>query len=136
MAIDEAIQLAVRARAKGRCEYCHFPEEFSELPFHVDHIIAKQHGGRTVLGNLALACCFCNGFKGPNLAGVDPVSGKVVRLFDPRRHTWQAHFTWNGPELIGKTATARATIQALRLNSGDAVAVRQLLMTEGVYPLA
>src|SRR5256885_1950626 len=118
MAIDPAAQRAVRARGKARCEYCHFPEAFAELPFHVDHIIATQHGGRTVLGNLALACCFCNCYKGPNPPGVDPDSGKVVRLFHPRKHTWEAHFSWNGAKLVGKTGIARATIQALRLNRG------------------
>jgi hypothetical protein len=32
-----------------------------------------------------------------------------------------------------QTPTGRATIQALRLNRADAVAVRDLLMREGVY---
>jgi hypothetical protein len=26
------------------------------FPFHVEHVIAKQHGGRDILGNRALAC--------------------------------------------------------------------------------
>ena len=133
--MDAKLKAKVRRRADFRCEYCHFPEALAELPFHVDHIIAKQHGGRRVLENLALACCFCNAYKGPNLSGVDPLSGKIVRLFNPRRHAWPAHFAWNGPVLMGNTATARATIQALHLNRSDAIALRQFLMRVGVYPL-
>jgi 5-methylcytosine-specific restriction endonuclease McrA len=132
--MDAALQQAVRERAKHRCEYCHFPAEFAELPFHHDHVIAQQHGGETVFDNLALACCYCNRFKGPNLSSVDPVSNQVVQLFHPRQEQWDEHFSWNGPVLNGKTATGRATIRALRLNRSDAVAVRQLLMQEGVYP--
>ncbi|MGO4882733.1 MAG: FtsX-like permease family protein [Bryobacteraceae bacterium] len=49
----------VRERAQDRCEYCHLPANVYRLPFHVDHIIARQHGGETVLQNLALACLHC-----------------------------------------------------------------------------
>ena len=134
--MDAALQTAARTRALGRCEYCRFPERLAELPFHCDHIIALQHGGRTALENLAFARCYCNRFKGPNLSGVDPLSGDVVRLFDPRRAVWEEHFQWQGARLIGRTAVARATIQALRLNRTDALAVRALLIREGVHPAA
>jgi HNH endonuclease len=43
----------VRARAGDRCEYCRVPRRFDPLPFQVDHIVAEQHGGRTILENLA-----------------------------------------------------------------------------------
>jgi hypothetical protein len=132
--METALQRAVRERAKHRCEYCHFPEAFAEAPFHADHIIARQHGGGDELQNRALACCFCNRYKGPNLSGVDPSSGEVTRLFNPRANTWTDHFAWSGPRLVGRTAIGRATIQALRLNRADAVAVRQVLMRESVYP--
>lgn len=32
------------------------PTQWDELPFHLDHIIADQHGGKKVASNLALAC--------------------------------------------------------------------------------
>jgi hypothetical protein len=51
-------------------------------PFHIDHVIARQHGGATEFESLALACIHCNRFKGPNVAGVDPSSGDIVRLFN------------------------------------------------------
>jgi hypothetical protein len=132
--MDADLQRAVRERAKHRCEYCRFPEAFAEAPFHVDHVIARQHGGTRTLENLALACCFCNRYKGPNLSGVDPVSGQLAPLFHPRHDDWNEHFEWNESHLVGRTANARATIQALRLNRPDAIAVRQILIREGVYP--
>ena len=46
--MDGLLHEAVRARAHHRCEYCHFPAEFAELPFHIDHIVARQHGGRSI----------------------------------------------------------------------------------------
>ena len=133
--MDSATQHEVRERAKHRCEYCHFPEQFAELSFHCDHVIAQQHGGKAQLENLALACCFCNRYKGPNLSSVDPVSNQVTQLFNPRKDMWDNHFAWNGPQVVGKSATGRATIQALRLNRSDAIAVRKLLMREQVYPV-
>ena len=72
----------VRFRAGGRCEYCGFPEAFAELPFQLDHIVARQHGGRTESANLAFVCCFCNRHKGPTLAGVDPVTEAIVCLYN------------------------------------------------------
>lgn len=51
------------------------------------------------------------------------------------RDVWAEHFEWQGAELRGRTAIGRATVQTLRLNRPDAVAVRHLLMREGVFPL-
>ncbi len=134
--MDQSSEQAIRVRAKHRCEYCHFPETYAEISFHLDHVIAQQHGGQTDLENLALACCFCNRYKGPNLSGIDPDTHQITTLFHPRRDRWEEHFGWNGPKMIGRTATGRATIQTLRLNRTDAIAVRSLLMREGVYPLS
>lgn len=133
--MDQATEQAVRARARHRCEYCHFPESLAEVPFHLDHVIAQQHGGQTVPENLALACGFCNRYKGPNLSGIDPDSRQITPLFNPRQEVWHEHFGWDGARLVGKSVVGRATVQTLRLNRTDALAVRQLLMQEGVYPL-
>ena len=54
-------------RAGDRCEYCLIPQIADDLPFHIDHIMAQQHGGETIAANLALACYACNLHKGPNL---------------------------------------------------------------------
>src|SRR3954468_11273639 len=80
--MDAERRLQVRRRAGDRCEYCLLRQEHEEAsPFHVEHIIAQQHGGTDDLENLALACCWCNAIKGPNLASIDPDSGALTRLF-------------------------------------------------------
>jgi len=83
--------------------------------------------------NLALACCYCNRYKGPNLSGIDPESGHVVSLFHPRQQHWDDHFAWDDARLLAKSAAARTTIHLLQINRADAVAVRRLLIQEGVF---
>ena len=50
------------------------------IPFHVEHIIAKQHLEEVDddLTGLAYACDRCNAFKGPNLSSIDPDTGDKV----------------------------------------------------------
>jgi 5-methylcytosine-specific restriction endonuclease McrA len=62
----------VRRRAGDRCEYCLITQALFKRRFHIEHIVAKQHGGRTNFDNLALACWQCNLKKGPNLSAIDP----------------------------------------------------------------
>lgn len=102
------------------------------LSFELEHVIAEKHGGETVLQNLAYACRYCNAYKGPNIAGIDPQTGHVVTLFHPRQDRWDDHFRWNGPELVGQTAVGRATIQVLRMNHPEMVALRKSLLKEGI----
>jgi len=109
-------------------------QAFDDLPFQIDHIIAEQHGGATVASNLALACAACNRFKGPNIAGMDPISKRIVRLFHPRRHKWSRHFRWQGPLLVGRTPIGRVTVVVLRVNLGYRVAFRASVIAEGVFP--
>jgi 5-methylcytosine-specific restriction endonuclease McrA len=90
--MDEKLIRLVWQRAQGRCEYCQLPQAYSTLAFEIDHILARKHGGLTTPGNLALTCFYCNSFKGSNLAGIDPRSRKLARLFHPRRHKWKKHF--------------------------------------------
>ena len=84
---------AVRRRACGRCEYCRLPQSAFRRPFHIEHIVARQHGGSSSLHNLALACWSCSLKKGPNLSGVDPKTGDVTALVHPRKDDWEAHFS-------------------------------------------
>src|SRR5258708_5727286 len=102
--MDVALETLVAERAGQRCEYFHLPRRLSSTPFEIDHIVAEQHGGKTLARNLALACIACNHHKGPNLAGIDPTTGKGQWLFNPRRHKWGRHFRWEGPVLVGRTA--------------------------------
>jgi hypothetical protein len=131
--MDVRLREEVRQRAGGRCEYCLFPEPFAELRFQVDHIIPQQHGGPTSLENLAFSCFRCNKCKGPNLSGIDPDTGQIIGLFNPRAHQWSEHFRWEGARLAGLTAVGRATVNVLQFNRPDAVLVRETLLEEGAY---
>ena len=110
------------------------PEDVSLWPFEVDHIVPRKHGGPTTVDNLALACTYCNRFKGTNLSGVDPVSGIVARLFHPRKNRWSAHFQWQGPNLIGLSRSGRATIAVLAMNHPRSLATREELIEAGLFP--
>jgi len=130
--MDARLKAQVRRRARFRCEYCQFPERFAELSFQIDHIIARQHSGKNDTANLAFACFRCNSHKGTNLAGIDPRSGRVIRLFHPRQDAWEENFAWNGSRLNGLTPVGRATISVLRINRPDAVLARAALIEEGI----
>jgi hypothetical protein len=131
--MDAALRKAVWERARSICEYCRMPQEFDRLVFEVDHVIPEKHGGLSVLDNLALACFFCNRYKGPNLSGFDPATGALTQLFDPRSQIWADHFFWSGGELQGKTANGRATIAVLRINDLARVAHRAVLSASGDF---
>ena len=131
--MTRSLLLEVQRLAGERCDYCRMPAAYDPLPFQLDHIIAQQHGGETVLENTAWSCLHCNKHKGPNIAGIDPLTGQMVALFHPRRQRWHRHFEWDGPILVGRTRTARATIRVLAINDLAAVAFRAELMQEGVY---
>lgn len=135
--MDPSLADAVRRRANDACEYCRMPQAlYPTVPFPIDHIIAQQHGGHTVLGNLALSCLHDNSHKGPNIAGIDPVTRKLTQLFNPRRHRWDRHFRWDGPYLVGKTAIGRVTIIVLAMNDPAVIEVREALLAEGLFPPA
>jgi hypothetical protein len=99
-----------------------------------DHVIARQHRGATSAKNLALSCARCNRHKGPNIAGVDPKTGVVTTLFNPRLHHWHEHFRWNGTVLVGLTEVGRTTIEVLAINGSERVALREQLMKSGEFP--
>jgi hypothetical protein len=126
--MDAALERLVRRRAGGRCEYCSLPQLASRVPFEIDHIIARKHRGRTVAGNLAISCIYCNAYKGPNLSGLDPATRRLTPLYHPRRHNWSYHFRYDGGTLIGRT-----TIEVLGINLPGRVALRELLMAGGLF---
>jgi HNH endonuclease len=134
--MDETRAEQVRERAAGQCEYCRLPDAHHPGPFEVEHVIAKQHRGPTILSNLVYSCLHCNRHKGPNLSGIDPATSrtKLVRLFNPRRHKWERHFRWQGTTLVGRTSIGRVTVHVLAMNDPLRVALRQELIDEGLFP--
>jgi hypothetical protein len=130
--MDAALRESVRQRASDRCEYCHLPQEFSELHFHIEHVTPRQHGGTEAPENLALACPECNFAKGPNLSGLEPGGRKIVRLFNPRRDKWTQHFRCDGAHIVGKTPIGRASVALLRMNDPERLRIRALLLEVGI----
>ncbi len=132
-----AVERVVRHRAGGACEYCHLPEGGLPagglaLAHVIDHVIARQHRGASVVENLALCCIGCNLSKGPNIARLDPPSGQLTRLFHPRSDVWPEHFAYFGGVLRGLTPIGRTTTYVLGVNRRSHVAARLALINVGV----
>jgi hypothetical protein len=70
------------------------------------------------------------------IAGLDPLTGTIVRLFDPRHQVWREHFAWTaeGDRLVGVTPTGRATIAALYLNRPSLAKARRAWVSVGWHP--
>ena len=123
---DQRVRELVRDRARNACEYCRIPQSATLLvPFHVEHIVPKQHGGSDDPEGLALACDRCNAYKGPNLSSIDPDTGAVTRLFNPREDRWSDHFVPREGYISGVTPTGRATVRLLNMNAPRRVQLRQ-----------
>ncbi len=116
----------VRDRAKGCCEYCGISEGICYALHEVDHVVAEKHGGATSADNLALCCALCNRRKGADLSSLDPQTGEVVLLFQPRKQAWAAHFRFDGVRIEPLTATGRATARLLGFNDRARLAERAL----------
>lgn len=124
----------VRKRAGERCEYCLMPQEATPfIPFHIEHIVARQHVDQTDddPNHLALACDRCNAFKGPNLSSIDPETGEIVLLFNPRQDAWKDHFLLRDGKVVGLTDTGRATVRLLNMNAPRRVELRNVLNASG-----
>lgn len=123
--MNDALRKAVRERAGNRCEYCRMHQEDDPLfSYHIEHIIARQHGGPDDESNLALACHRCNHHKGTNLSGIDPETGQTVSLFNPRQSSWSDHFDHRGPVIAGLTPMGRATVRVLAMNAQRRIELR------------
>src|SRR4051812_43760197 len=112
-------------RAGWRCEYCHLPVDRVSLSVHVEHVFSRQHGGNDEDENLAISCARCNLLKGPNLAGIDPATGRMARLFNPRKDIWRQHFRVAGGKLLGLSAIGRTTAGLLDWNNPKSVRLRR-----------
>ena len=122
--IPASLRRLVIQRADNRCEYCGISQIGQVATFHIDHIIPVVAGGETIAENLALACVSCSLRKGARQNLEDSETGEVVSIFNPRQQAWKEHFDWNGVQVVGLTATGRATVQALDLNRATMLAIR------------
>ena len=111
MTIDAATRAQVWRRASDRCEYCGLLQIDSPFrTFHIDHIIARKHGGSDQTSNLALACDRCSLHKSSDLSGIDTETGQLAPLFNPRTQLWSEHFVAEGARIRGLTSTGRVTV--------------------------
>ena len=90
----------------------------------------RHHHGSDDEFNLAFACHFCNRHKGSNLAGIDPETGELTRLFNPRTDNWNAHFRIQAGRILGLTPVGRTTVYVLNMNRPDRVRIRVELEPE------
>jgi len=132
--IPLALRRLVVERARGRCEYCRLAQAAQEATFHVDHVTPVAADGSTTQENLALACVSCSLRKGGRSAAQDPETDLHASLYDPRGERWADHFAWNGLELVGLTATGRATVAALAMNRELIVEIRAEEAALGRHP--
>jgi hypothetical protein len=101
--------------------------------------LKKKRGGAPVTGASIAGCrrrsiVFHSRSWGPNVGGIDPAGGKLIRLYHPRRDRWEEHFQWAGATLMGLSVVGRVTIRVLAIDDPDDLAVRQALLDEGVFP--
>jgi len=134
--ISETLRQQVSAEAGHCCEYCRTCCRIIGMPLVMDHITPQSKSGGDERNNLAAACYRCNEFKGSKTEEIDPATGVLVSLFNPRLQVWKEHFAWaNGAtHIIGLTASGRATVIALRMNNEYIVASRNLWVAMNWHP--
>lgn len=88
----------------------------------------RVHGRPDSEENRALACSYCNAHKAVNLAGIDPETGKVTALYNPRIQDWAEHFAMDGAAIHGRTDVGRTTARVLRMNDETRVLIRAELL--------
>lgn len=106
------------------------------MPLVIDHIIPRSMGGSSDRTNLAASCYRCNEFKGAKTTAVDPLTGERVPLYNPRQQKWAEQFAWmeQGTQIVGLTATSRATVDALKLNNQYVLESRRIWASENWHP--
>ncbi|MEO0516725.1 MAG: HNH endonuclease signature motif containing protein [Cyanobacteria bacterium P01_A01_bin.116] len=132
--ISVALRQLVSQRAIGKCEYCLIHQTFSMYRHEIDHVIATKHGGQTTQANLVLACLPCNRHKGSDLTSLDPFTGKITPLFNPRIDCWDEHFKLQRGTILGVTAVGRTTAFLLQFNEIGRLQLRQALVRQNLYP--
>jgi hypothetical protein len=129
-----SLELRVRDRAGNRCEYCKMHQWLQGATFHVEHVVPRSRGGADGFDNLALACPSCNLHKSDRISAIDPLTGVMTSLFNPRRDNWREFFEFADFSLLGKIASARVTIELLDLNHARKIQIRMAEKHFGLFP--
>jgi hypothetical protein len=134
--ISAELRRLVVDRAEQLCEYCLIHEDDTFFGCQVDHIISEKHGGPTEAQNLALACTFCNRYKGSDIGSIVWSTNTFVRFFNPRTDHWADHFVLNGITITALTDIGEVTARILEFNNNDRLLERQNLQAVDRYPSA
>ena len=132
--ISAELQRIVIERSGNRCDYCLIHWDDAIFGCQVDHIIAEKHLGETVADNLAMACVFCNRFKGSDIGSLAPSTREFTRFFNPRTDRWDVHFKFDQFRIVPLTPIGEATVEILQLNHFDRLLERQVLHMDGRFP--
>lgn len=134
--IPVALRRRVANQARARCGYCLTQEMVIGRPMEFDHLIPRSLGGPTTEENLWLASALCNDHKSNRFLIIDPKTGVMVRVFNPRQQAWADHFVWSegATRIDGTTPVGRATVAALQLNRASLVLARRLWVGAGWHP--
>jgi 5-methylcytosine-specific restriction endonuclease McrA len=92
LTVSPTLRQRLNEQTRGHCGYCLTQEIVSGIPLTVEHILPISKGGRTVDENLWLSCRLCNEAKGVLTEAMDPESGTMIDLFNPRLQAWADHF--------------------------------------------
>ncbi|HEX6800655.1 MAG TPA: HNH endonuclease signature motif containing protein [Ktedonobacterales bacterium] len=132
--IPARLRRAVISRALQCCENCWTPDDAPLVAHEVDHVIAERHKGKTELANLAYACFRCNRLKGSDLSSIDPQTGTITRLYNPRTDRWIEHFRLlTDAAIVAQSAIGRTTLDFLDMNDPELRGLRGVLMQQGRY---
>ena len=131
--VPASIRRFVAVRAEDLCEYCLIHHDHTFFGCEIEHILSEKHGGTTVVENLAMACAYCNSYKGSDIASLS-TSGNLCRLLHPRLDRWVDHFELTGDLIRPLTEIGEATVRLLRINDIERVDEREILRLEGKYP--
>ena len=84
-----------------------------------------SHCSTTHFTHSRARCHRCNRHTGPNLSGIDPGTARPTRPYHPRRDVWEQHFRVDDFQIVGLTASGRATAALLQMNSPVRVELRR-----------
>jgi hypothetical protein len=134
--VPKSLRDLVAAEAGYRCGYCLTDQRVSGTQMHIEHLVPRARGGGPERSNLWLSCAWCNSYKGTLTDALDPETGRLVALFNPRTQRWSEHFAWSedGIRILGLTLSGRATVDALRLNNPYILPARRLWVVAGWHP--
>jgi hypothetical protein len=130
--IPKNLRRLIAKRANYACEYCLLPEPKHTYKHEAEHIIPRQHGGKTISENLAFSCWRCNRNKGPNIASIDTETNTIVPFFNPRTQVWSEHFRIKDGVIIPLTSEGRVTAWIFRFNDPERVEERREQIEAGL----